>query len=526
MKSSRLLPFVAVWSHALGYSLFGKPLSEEVTANDSGRLEDVTFDFNPSELIDPKSRRPKIYSKAIIELKRLEEEPLCHRMAAQLLINNCRGLEDIDEHNYDAKSNLLQRSHVESFACSLAICDMERARSPIPEHCAQYASSSLLRAARDVNSKLEVSPGQVGDCLNALTDNPNHWNTWLSYRDRALLFCRAARADIDKDNSIGLHKNLTKILENFTNDLQVDLDELNQKIANSGHAADSYFEKMSSHVEVWTSKVQNSLESVSMNVEIVKSSMKSVADTTSDAALRMEKFISTFLQGHAQMANEQEKALGVTTNKVQLSMADLSDLVGEAHAGTMELKATLQLLVPMVLDISSRQAAIEDKSVVLFSNLVNATELLQTHMQKLAQAETAVSGIHENLDRAAEAVKSWSENLPAGRGWTDWGLRLGTPLAALILGNYGITPTITMNAVFLVSGLLGGETVVQLRHLELWHNCTWMWWQGSDSEKPYHPHLSREQSKSSLATTPVEFETVLTSDNTVPSFEAGHVDIA
>jgi hypothetical protein len=95
--------------------------------------------------------------------------------------------------------------------------------------------------------------------------------------------------------------------------------------------------------------------------------MKSVADTTSDAAHRMEKFISTFLQGHAQMANEQDKALGVTTNKVQLRMGDLADLVGEAHAGTMELKATLQLLVPMVLDLSIRQAAMEDVSPSLYS---------------------------------------------------------------------------------------------------------------------------------------------------------------
>jgi len=31
-------------------------------------------------------------------------------------------------------------------------------------------------------------------------------------------------------------------------------------------------------------------------------------------------------------------------------------------------------------------------------------------------------------------------------------LRFGTPMAALILGNYGITPTLTMNAVLLVSG--------------------------------------------------------------------------
>lgn len=91
--------------------------------------------------------------------------------------------------------------------------------------------------------------------------------------------------------------------------------------------------------------------------------MKSVADTTSDAVHRMEKFISTFLQGHAEMANEQEKALEVTTNKVQSRMTELADLIGEANEGTMELKATLQLLVPMVLDLSTRQEALEDVRV-------------------------------------------------------------------------------------------------------------------------------------------------------------------
>lgn len=89
---------------------------------------------------------------------------------------------------------------------------------------------------------------------------------------------------------------------------------------------------------------------------------------------------------------------------------------------------------------------------MIFSSLVNATELLQSHVQKLAQAETAASGIHENLDRAAEAMKSWSENLPVGSGIADWGLRIGTPLAAVILGNYGITPTFTMNAILCLSG--------------------------------------------------------------------------
>jgi hypothetical protein len=85
---------------------------------------------------------------------------------------------------------------------------------------------------------------------------------------------------------------------------------------------------------------------------------------------------------------------------------------------------------------------------------VNATEILQGHVQKLAQADSTVSRIHENLDQAAEAVKSWNENLPTGWRLTDLVIRVGTPVGALILGNYGITPTMTMNAVLLISGKL------------------------------------------------------------------------
>lgn len=75
---------------------------------------------------------------------------------------------------------------------------------------------------------------------------------------------------------------------------------------------------------------------------------------------RLEKFIVTFLRGHADMANEQEKALAVATTTVQTQMADLAGLVGETYQSTMELRAALQVLVPVVADISTRQAALED----------------------------------------------------------------------------------------------------------------------------------------------------------------------
>jgi HPt (histidine-containing phosphotransfer) domain-containing protein len=71
-----------------------------------------------------------------------------------------------------------------------------------------------------------------------------------------------------------LHKQLAEILEKFTNDLKADLDELNQKMAQNGREADSYFMKMSSHVEDFTSKIQSSLESVSVKAEVSQTFLK------------------------------------------------------------------------------------------------------------------------------------------------------------------------------------------------------------------------------------------------------------
>jgi hypothetical protein len=75
------------------------------------------------------------------------------------------------------------------------------------------------------------------------------------------------------DSTILLHTQLAEILENFTNDLRADLEDLNQKMADNGHEFESYFEKLSSNVEDWASKVRGSFESVSVDVKVSQNSL-------------------------------------------------------------------------------------------------------------------------------------------------------------------------------------------------------------------------------------------------------------
>jgi hypothetical protein len=172
----------------------------------------------------------------MVELKRLEEKPLCHRIAAQMLMKNCAGLEGINEQDYEFYSGRVQRHQVESFAASLALCDMERGNMDIPDACSPFQLPALLRALEDGQGHLQVSAEQVGACLTGLAQDHSHCeylshsfaflspvdvyelfrcysktlflgrllmeiflgSSWLSYRDKALMFCRAARMDIEK----------------------------------------------------------------------------------------------------------------------------------------------------------------------------------------------------------------------------------------------------------------------------------------------------------------------------------------
>jgi hypothetical protein len=172
------------------------------TENEADNLDANTSteppNFNPSELLDFKARKLEVYASAMVELKRLEQEPICHRTAAQLLMDNCRGIEEMDASTAQWDNAHIQRHHVESFANGLTMCDMERAKFVTPRACSPFGSSALYRAARDKHSQLDISQEQVTDCLEALGRDHSHWGTWLSNRDKAVTICRAARLDIEK----------------------------------------------------------------------------------------------------------------------------------------------------------------------------------------------------------------------------------------------------------------------------------------------------------------------------------------
>lgn len=147
-------------------------------------------------------RRKDIYATALAELQDLESEPLCHRVSARMLVHSCQLLDGKDEATIMTDSGRQVRDFVDAFAASMAICDLERGSFDIPSTCDNFRETVLVNLPPETDSRLHVTSREIDVCLSGLADSNAAWNTWISYRHKALRFCEAARADQDKGELI------------------------------------------------------------------------------------------------------------------------------------------------------------------------------------------------------------------------------------------------------------------------------------------------------------------------------------
>lgn len=156
------------------------------------------LDVNLSEMLQSGSRLSDTYSTALSELQDLESEPLCHRVAARLLVVNCQLLDGKDEATILTDSGRQVRDFVDAYAASMAICDLERGRFKIPSTCDKFREPILAQLSVGNQAQLHVTSREIDLCLSGLGEESSAWSTWISYRHKTLRFCEAARADQEK----------------------------------------------------------------------------------------------------------------------------------------------------------------------------------------------------------------------------------------------------------------------------------------------------------------------------------------
>ncbi|OWP02040.1 hypothetical protein B2J93_1512 [Marssonina coronariae] len=427
MKLSATYLLAVLPAIALAWSPFRHTAEVVVVATDNYQDRTVGIDdgskFNPQELLD--AYKPEIYTEALIRLKRLESKPICHRVAAQLLVNNCRSLDGINEQAYQLDSDHIQTHQIETFTAGLTVCEMEHLglELDIPQSCSAFSSAALFEYARDHKKKLEVSHQQKDDYQHIL-----------------------------------LHKVLAQNMAEFSEGVHADLEIIRMKIKDNARASDSYLKTFFSTANQWTVKLQQAFQSASKNAENIDSRMDSIARNAHTADHMVKQFVKTVIASTAEVSANQEHALQASTTNMHSQMGEINKIMGITEESLAILSTVISdRLNPMIVSLSERQDALEEQSKSILMAVMNATEILQGHAHKLNEASRAASDINHELRQAVEHVHFWGDALILS-GF-DWLLRSSIPASMVLIGRCAFSTSLKSDMALGASGKLCSSTI-------------------------------------------------------------------
>ncbi|KAL2143936.1 hypothetical protein VTI28DRAFT_9766 [Corynascus sepedonium] len=415
------------------------------------------YSDKPSELLQ-KSRLPNIYAVALSELQELESEPLCHRVAARLLVNNCQLVDGKDEATILTDTGRKVRDFVDSYAASLAICDLERGSFTIPKECAKFREPSLSQIAMRDEPQLHVSSSEIGLCLSGLAASDAAWSTWVSYRHKALRFCEAARADNEKAQHILLYQRLTRVIAQLTDGVEAELRQRMDDLDNRARQSVEKLDRLTPQIGRLSDGLARVESYLSGDLELaLKKTSESYRDGLQHAQ-NLQQLLSVLLgnvlESNSQLAFAHEKSLQQASQRVNEDMDALMAVVSSAVASSTSLQHQIQLSDHQATVLVQRQDTLEQG----LGRLATATEQLATkfedHSSMLKQANNITNDILDALEETA-AVANWmNQSFFSNTATRTWWPFVLFPTASLIMGSYGLPPSIFRNIGLLVFGEL------------------------------------------------------------------------
>ncbi|TLD23714.1 hypothetical protein PspLS_06925 [Pyricularia sp. CBS 133598] len=401
--------------------------------------------IQPAVLVD-------VYADALRQLQQLESEPLCHRIAARLLVTNCQLLDGKDEATILTDSGRLIRDFVEAYAASLAICDLERGDFHIPSACSPFREPALAKVSAQGDLALHVSSPQIQACISGLKSPDSAWGTYISYRHKALQFCEAARADQEKTQNILVFQKLIKVTEQLVTgvetELQKRMNDLDERTSQASDAIDRLNPKLHYlHDSFGTiQKMHNGLsEALKDSVDVTRSVLQDSA--TLQQLLKV--MIDTVLQHHSEVASANERsvesygAITAASQRTSEEMVQVLSALSIAATYTVELSQKLELSRLEAAELSERQNTMANGLVRLENMTEQLVEKYDNHSAKLESVRNMTNGIVETLSDA-HILAAATKNTFAFRS-SGWLTCVTFPLGFVLAGSYGLSPSLARN---------------------------------------------------------------------------------
>ncbi|KAK6840310.1 hypothetical protein PG995_016064 [Apiospora arundinis] len=423
----------------------------------------INPNLSPSQLLQTGSRPRSTYDVALQELKELESEPLCHQTAARLLVSNCQVLEGKDEATVLTDSGRQVRDFVDAYAASLAICDLERGRFSIPTACDPFRETTLTQLALQNTIKLHATSKQIDNCLSGLGASDSAWNTWISYRHKALRFCEAARADNEKTRSIQTFQRLTKIMSRMADDVDLRVDQRLTDLDLKFHSAGGKVESLAAQIEHLRGAVANAegLASGHLATALMESANAIEGGTKSAASLQrvLDILLQTVLTTNAEAAAAHQESMDLVSQRTGSEMATVMNAMAAAVASASSLQNQVELSRLQSAELEYRQMTLEEGMQRLVDLTGDLSSKHEAHTKLLHQAKGMTNEILDTLHETAASAATVEEVLSKRSAAASLWPYIWCPAASLVMGSYGLPPSVVRNLVLVALGEAAGYIV-------------------------------------------------------------------
>ncbi|KAG5993337.1 hypothetical protein E4U43_003531 [Claviceps pusilla] len=458
------------------------------------------FSASPVSLINTYAASDA-YASALIELQELESEPLCHRIAARLLVGNCQLLDGQNEATVLTDTGRAARDFVDFFAASLAICDLERANFDIPAPCYKFRETVLAELPAPSKPRLHVATAEIDKCLEGLARSDSAWSTWVSYRHKALRFCEAARAENEKDQHIILHQKLAVILDKLTRQAENETQEHARNLERIFRKSNENAEVMTAYVdnfEAFTLRLNNILGSALSNSAQTQGAIQSSMEGAKTLDDFLEAVLSRWKLREKEMSQGYEVILRTATEVATHDVAEIAQMLKAVTVSSAALQAQLQKSEYQVLSVMRQQESIQKAMENLQGIADVVLEKQMTQDKILESAHNHTSNILSSLEVATLTVRTLQKPL-LKLGTAIWWPYVICPVTSLTLGSYGLQPSLTRNLALLGLGELAGFLLSFARTPRSYEAASQFFWSSIESipSKNWHSrHMTTDDHNS------------------------------
>ncbi|KAI1480992.1 hypothetical protein F4774DRAFT_66717 [Daldinia eschscholtzii] len=270
--------------------------------------------------------------------------------------------------------------------------------------------------------------------------------------------------------------------------------------------ADDRFEHRMNSLEVRAKATGDRIDELSPKVDHLKDSLKSIEDffltqlkhsvkETTDAvslgahnAASLQKMLEVVLkgvlEGQAEVASSYEKSIRLANQRAEAAVDAAIQAVAVVAESAAHLRNQVEFSHLQAVELESRQSNLERG----MQRLINMTESLaikyDDHTSLLHEAHNITNDILVTLEDTAASAANVNNSILKQSSDSSWWPYIWCPAASLVLGSYGLPPSVMRNLALLTLGEVAGLTISTMQSAPIIKLSTLLYTWGSLSQTP------------------------------------------